>query len=402
MSVSDLTSYLKQLIEGDVNLYNIWVRGEVTNFKQAYSGHCYFKLKDKSSIIPCVMFRSAARRVKFEITDGKTLSCRGNVAVYKRGGYYQLKVEEVKPGGMGEIFLKFLQLKEKLQKKGYFEQARKRTIPFIPRGIGIATSTKGAGLQDMIKIIHDNFPPAKIYVSPTTVQGAEAPASIINSIEVFNRFDPVDVIIVGRGGGSFEDLNCFNDEGVAEAIFRSKKPVISGVGHQTDMTISDMVADLRAETPTAAAAMVVPNLQDLQAKLEAMRNRLSKNLENSVKNRKLRLKALSPQKIYKIQEAKINSLIQDLDRLWETIIKAADDKISRLHLVLDNIGRHLKALGPFEVLKRGYTMVRDRETGKYLGKASEVNKEMDLTIVFWDGEIPARATGPATPGGDLD
>ncbi len=387
-TVSSLTNYIKNIIEDDVALYNIWVEGEVTDFKRAYSGHCYFRLKDAYSIIPCVMWRSRAYRLKFDIKDGMTVLLRGNISVYEKGGYYQIVTEEIIPLGVGELFLKFLQLKEKLEKKGYFDPARKKPIPFLPKGIGIATSLKGAGLQDMLKIITSRYPAAKIYISPTVVQGEEAPESIVKSIEILNKYDPVDVIIIGRGGGSYEDLSCFNDERVAEAIYRSKKPIISGVGHETDVTISDMVADVRAETPTASANMVVPSMDELKQVLTQSKNKLVSYLKNALEKKALKMEVLSPKRMEKILNSKIESISQYLDHLWDKIPYLVHQKLEEGRMKLKHAEEKLQALNPKKVLLRGYAIVTDKE-GNILKSSKQAYTSEKIDVLFYDGKISA-------------
>lgn len=386
-TISGLTSFVKALLEGNSNLYNLWVRGEVSGFKRAYSGHCYFKLKDSRSVINCVMFKSRAGRVNFDVADGQKLLARGSITVYEKGGNYQLLVEELKPEGLGELYLQFLQLKEELQKKGYFEPERKRPIPFMPKTVGIATSTKGAGLQDMIKIITTRFPPVNIYVHPTTVQGDAAPESISRSLHVLNRKKEVDVIIVGRGGGSFEDLNCFNHRLAADAVYKSKKPVISAVGHETDFTICDMVADYRAETPTAAAQVVVPDLDDLKYTLDRDRHRLARGLTGVLENRRMRLKHLAPQRSARMVESLLAAYRQDLDRFWGGLKERVTGRLKDARTGLKHAGESLNALSPYRVLERGYVIVKDGDTGRYISRAEQTAKGGALEMSFADGRV---------------
>jgi len=389
--VSKLTSYIKKLLSGDKNLRNIWVRGEVSDFKRAYSGHCYFKLKDGNAILTCVMFRGRAANVRFDVTDGLKVLAFGGVTVYEKGGNYQLIVEMLRPVGLGELFLRFLQLKEKLEKKGYFDESRKKPIPFMPGGIGVATSLRGAALHDIITTITSRFPGAKIFVSPTTVQGDEAPNSIVKSIRIFERFNPVDVIIIGRGGGSFEDLNCFNDEKVAEAIYQCKKPIISGVGHETDFTISDMTADLRAATPTAAAQKAVPRLDDLLYDLSRKKSRLIHSVRTTVNDRKTRLQSLKPEKMHDYFENMINQRTQDLDRLMSDISRTIKNKLEKYSRRIENLGENLNALNPLRVLERGYAIVKDGKTDAIISRATGTQPGQELNIVFSDGTVEARA-----------
>ena len=386
-SVTDATAYIKNLLVSDSKLRLIQIKGEVSDFKRAYSGHCYFKLKDRNAVLTCVMFRSRATRVKFDVGDGLKVIAVGSITVYEKGGNYQLIVEQLKQEGLGELFLKFLQLKEKLEKKGWFSPHLKNPLPFLPKGIGVATSARGAALHDIITTITNRFPPAGIFIVPTAVQGNEAPASIIRSIKILEKHPKVEVLIVGRGGGSFEDLNCFNDEKVAEAIHKCTKPIISGVGHETDFTICDMVADWRAATPTAAAQAVVPQFDDLMYDLSTKKNRLIQHLRTTVKDKKARLKALRPDNLHYFLENMISGKKQDVDLIMSDISRLLNNKMEKYLHRLEKSGENLNALNPFRVMERGYAIVKDRETGKIISKAADTSSGQVLNVGFSDGEI---------------
>lgn len=397
-SVSTITGYIKNILTGDRNLRNVWVKGEISDFKRAYSGHCYFKLKDNNAILTCVMFRSRADGISFDIKDGMNVIAQGSITLYEKGGNYQLIVDQLRLEGLGELYLKFLQLKEKLQKKGYFDNSFKKTIPFLPGGIGVATSARGAALHDVITTITKRFPTAKVYIVPTAVQGDEAPASIVRSIKILDSYKPVDVIILGRGGGSFEDLNCFNDESVAEAIFNCNKPIISGVGHETDFTITDMVADYRAATPTAAAQKAVPRLDDLLYDLSIRKNRLIQYLRSIVNDRKIRLNSLKPDNLRYYTENLLNKKRQDLDYLMDGITGILDAKIDKYNHRLEIISENLNALNPFRVLERGYTIIKDAKSGDIISKASGTKPGEELNIAFSDGKVHAVVSGEPVIG----
>jgi len=328
--------------------------------------------------------------VNFDIKEGQKVLAYGNITVYEKGGNYQLIIETMKPEGMGDLYLRFLELKEKLRKKGYFDSARKKPIPFMPRGIGIATSTRGAALHDMVTTITSRFPDAKIYISPTSVQGDEAPASIVHSIKLLDRYDPVDVIIIGRGGGSFEDLNCFNHESVADAIYNCKKPIISGVGHETDFTIADMTADLRAATPTASAQAVVPRFRDLEIDLSRKKSRLIQNLQAVVERKKQTLSYLHPKKLHAYLESMMNRRRQDLDRIMDDLTRNIKNRLERLSSSLELSGEKLNALNPFRVLERGYAIVKDKESGSFVTRAKNVEVDQDIKVIFCDGYVDSR------------
>ena len=274
-SVTDITRYLKDLLESDHNLADIWVQGEISNFSRPRSGHLYFTIKDSSAALKVVMWRSAAARLINMPRDGDAVEVHGKISIYETGGQYQLYADRIRPLGEGALYQEFLRLKDKLEAEGLFDEERKRPIPYRPGVIGIVTSPTGAALRDMLNTLHRRYPLVEVVLAPTPVQGEAAPPGIVESIQALNRFVNPDVILLARGGGSIEDLWAFNDERVARAIASSITPVISGVGHQTDFTISDFVADLRAATPTAAAEMAVPDKADLHVAIEELRQRLA-------------------------------------------------------------------------------------------------------------------------------
>ena len=399
-SVSTITGYIKSILTGDRNLRNVWVKGEISDFKRAYSGHCYFKLKDNNAILTCVMFKSRADGMNFEVKDGLNVLALGNITLYEKGGNYQLIVEQLKPEGLGELYLKFLQLKEKLQRQGYFDSTLKKPIPFLPGGIGVATSARGAALHDIITTIKKRFPIAKIYITPTAVQGNEAPLSIVRSIKMLDSYKPVDVIVLGRGGGSFEDLNCFNDERVAEAIHNCSTPIISGVGHETDFTITDMVADYRAATPTAAAQKAVPRLEDLRYDLSVRKNRLVQYLRAVVSDRKIRLNSLKPDNLRFYTENLLNKKKQDLDYIMNEMAGNMNAGIDKYKHRLEIISENLNALNPFRVLERGYAIIKETKTGDIISKASGREPGEELNIVFSDGTVNAIVSGEPVIGAE--
>ncbi len=262
-SVTSLNKYIKNLIDRDNNLSDIAVKGEISNYKLHYSGHMYFTLKDESGIVRCVMFKTQGMRVKFDMADGMKVIVRGNISVFERDGQYQLYAHDVQPDGMGSLYLAYIQLKERLEKEGLFDQSRKRPIPFLPGTIAVVTSSTGAVIRDIINVTGRRAPGVNIRLFPVAVQGEGAAAQIAHAVDRINELNFADVIIIARGGGSLEELWAFNEETVARSIFRSRIPVISAVGHETDYTISDFTADLRAPTPSAAAEIAVPEREAL-------------------------------------------------------------------------------------------------------------------------------------------
>ena len=273
-TVSDLTRYLRELIESDELLQDVWVQGEVSNFSRASSGHVYFTLKDNSASLRCVMWRNTVIRQSFIPRDGDAIEVHGSISVYEAGGQYQLYADIFRLAGEGALYQEFLRLKALLEAEGLFDQERKRPIPLKPKRIGIVTSPTGAALQDMLNTIQRRFPLVEVILAPTPVQGEDSPQAIIKALQDVVRVANPDVVIMARGGGSIEDLWAFNDEGVARAIFASPVPIITGVGHETDFTIADFVSDLRAPTPTAAAELATPNQADMRDNLAALSEQL--------------------------------------------------------------------------------------------------------------------------------
>ncbi len=330
-SVSEITKNIRYVLEE--NFSSVWVEGEISNFKFHTSGHMYFSLKDEFSQIQCVMFRSDNAKLDFEPKEGLSIVCFGRVSVYPMRGQVQLYAEKMEPKGLGALQLKFQELKEKLKKEGLFDEARKREIPYLPNRIGIVTSIDGAALKDILNVLHRRFSTVSILIHPAQVQGAAAAASIAEAIEDFNRLKNVDVLIIGRGGGSLEDLWAFNEEIVARAIFNSLIPVISAVGHEVDFTISDFVADLRAATPSAAAEIVTPMKEELILRISDLKLRILQAFTGFVKNLRQELKALQqsrglkdPLSFFEIKFQRLSGLIGQLE-----------------------------ALGPLSTLKRGYS-----------------------------------------------
>ncbi len=353
-SVSEITRDIRGVLEE--NFSGVWIEGEITNFKFHTSGHMYFSLKDESAQIQCVMFKGENQRLDFDLKEGLSVLCFGRVSVYPVRGQYQLYVEKVEPQGLGVLQLRFLQLKEKLQKEGLFDAAHKKEIPYLPSRIGIVTSLDGAALRDILNIVDRRFSNVEILVYPAQVQGDGAAESITEGITGFNEFKDVDVLIVGRGGGSPEDLWAFNEEIVARAIFISKIPVISAVGHEIDFTIADFVADLRAPTPSAAAEMVVPLKEELFLRTSELRARLLQSFGMIIKNLRQELKILAgnralkdPLAIFEIKFQKLDELKKSLRHFFENFIALEKEKFFSL------VGK-LEALGPLATLKRGFSV----------------------------------------------
>ncbi len=346
-TVTDLTRNIRFILEEKFS--NLWVEGEISSFKLHSSGHMYFSLKDEESQIQCVMFRGSSASVKFEVTDGLKVMIFGRVSVYAVRGNYQLYVERMEPKGLGALQLAFLQLKEKLQKEGLFDTARKKEIPYLPERIGIVTSIDGAALRDILHVLDRRFPDVHVLIYPVPVQGKEAALAISRAIDDFNEYKNVDVLIVGRGGGSLEDLWAFNEEVVARAIDRSKIPVISAVGHEVDFTIADFVADIRAATPSAAAEIVLPRREDL---LETM--------------------AVLQKRLFQAFRAQPEMFSQRLDELKKRLAVAVRTLIELSFKELSGLMGKLEVLGPLSTLRRGFSVTLKEPGGAPIVDARSV------------------------------
>lgn len=385
-SVSQVTNYLRALLDSDEILAQVLVEGEISNFTHHSSGHMYFTLKDAHSRLRCVMFRSKAASLQFAPQAGMRVIAQGNISVYERDGQYQLYVNSLRPAGQGRLYIAFLELKEKLEREGLFDSERKRALPFLPQTIGIATSPTGAALQDLLSIIGRRCPRVNILVAPTVVQGVEAPASIVRSIELLGQVPEVDVIIVGRGGGSIEELWAFNDERVARAIYNCPKPVISAVGHETDFTIADFVADYRAATPSAAAEVVVPVLAELEQALSAWQNRLLTTMQNSLLRRTQWANSLSARLLRHHPERKLENMAQTLDIFQERLQRAMTDKLEWGATQIQTSAASLHALSPLAVLARGYTITLN-QAGEVIRQPQQVAVGDMLETVVNQGRI---------------
>jgi len=392
LTVSELTKYVKDLLDADAVLQQVVVRGEVSNFTHHRSGHLYFSLKDNDSQIRCVCFRGAAQGLGFEPEAGMQVIAGGNVTVYERAGQYQLIVRFMRPDGLGDLHAKLQELKDKLEAEGLFEVSRKRALPRFPGTIGICTSPTGAAIRDLTSIISRRYPLAAIVVFPTIVQGEQAAPSIINSLRAAGTRDDIDVIIVGRGGGSLEDLWAFNEEAVARAIFASPKPVISAVGHETDFTIADFVADARAATPSAAAEMVVPDQRELLAQLDTDAQRLHAGLQSSLQAKQAQLQRLSerpvlarPQMLIESAQQRLDELTANIYRYWQALTDARRNRFEKSATALS-------ALSPMGVLQRGYAICHRLRDDGLVTTVSAVQPGEDMAVAVTDGEILTEVT----------
>jgi len=372
LTVSALTSLIKSTLEA--KFYDVTVMGEVSQFKRAASGHVYLTLKDESAVLKAIIWRNLASRLKFDLEEGLELIAKGSVDVYPPRGSYQLIIRKVEPRGMGELQLAFRQLLEKLREEGLFRAELKKPLPTFPRHIGIVTSPTGAAIRDMTNVIFRRFPLAQLYLFPTRVQGDGAAKEIARAILLLNeRRSELDLIIVGRGGGSLEDLWAFNEEVVARAIYDSRIPIISAVGHEVDFSISDFVADKRAATPTEAGEVAVPNLEELQQRLKNGEKRLALALRRTVERSRQRLESLSSSYVFRHPEALLTERTQRADDLLDRLTTLMSHRLEILRERTQSAASRLEALSPLRVLKRGYSIT-------YSGEGKVLKSVQDLTL----------------------
>ncbi len=393
MSVSDVTRHVKRLLEEDETLLDVRVRGEISNFKHHTSGHMYFTLKDAGSQLRCVMFRRDNAALRFKPEDGARVIARGHVSVYEPRGDYQLYVSEMSFDGVGALFEAFERLKKRLQEEGLFDVERKRPIPRFARCVGVVTSPTGAALRDIITIIRRRSPGTRIVVIPCLVQGIEAPPDIVRAIEWANRWDEIDVLIVGRGGGSLEDLWAFNDEVVARAVFASRIPIVSAVGHETDFTITDFVADLRAPTPSAAAELVTVDVREWRTAVDNFKERLRRALSRKVEIGQHALESLLRRRVMTHPQEHVDYRQQTVDDLRERAILAIR-QIHRLRAArLQTAAAQLQALSPLAVLARGYSVFRDAQTKRVIATVTQAHVGQKAEVVLKDGTVGVRVEG---------
>ncbi len=383
LTVSQLTGLIKTNLEDA--FYDIWMEGEISNLRIPTSGHIYLTLKDEASQIRAIIFKSSARNIKFELKDGIHIICHGRITVYNLRGEYQIVIDAVEPQGIGALQLAFEQLKEKLLKEGLFDTKRKRPIPLLPQKIGIITSPTGAAVRDMLNIINRRFANVHIIINPVPVQGEGAGLEIAKAIAEMNEFEDIDVLIVGRGGGSLEDLWAFNEEIVARAIYNSRIPVISAVGHEIDFTISDFVADLRAPTPSAAAELVVKNKQDLLDNLSHLFLRLRNIIKGAIDTKRAYLRELI--RAVKNPAARISEYSQRIDELSMRLANSVRRYLDGLRKMADAEAGKLNALSPLAILSRGYSIAMKPPSMQIIKDAKDVQKGDEINIRLHKGEI---------------
>ncbi len=387
-TVSQINGYLKRLLDSNEILNNIWIKGEISNFKLHYSGHMYITLKDEGGVLKAVMFKSSALRLKFNPADGMKVLARGRISVYEQGGAYQLYIDEMIPDGVGALYLAYEQLKQKLLEEGLFDDEYKKPIPRFPEKIGVITAPTGAAVRDIINVITRRFPYAEIILYPTLVQGAEASKEISGAIQYFNKKCIVDTLIVGRGGGSIEDLWAFNEEIVARAIFESQIPVISAVGHETDFTIADFVADLRAPTPSAGAEIAVPSTAEIYAGISSYLTRILQAENNLIERKRFQLKNLkirSPKDYLNEKNMLLDSYVKSIENSFN--LKLLDNK-----KVFGELCAKLNTLSPLSVMARGYVIAEDND-GSIIKSAKQLKQDTEFDLRLSDGKRKCRVIG---------
>ena len=389
LTVTQINEYIKMMMDSNPILKNVWIRAEISNFTNHYrTGHFYFSLKDDGALVRAVMFKTYAQNISFEPKDGMKVLVHGRISSFVRDGQYQVYVDEILPDGVGALYVAFEQLKRKLEAEGLFDEARKKKLPKIPSRIGIVTSPTGAAIQDMLNILGRRFPCAEIYIYPAQVQGADAAPQLIEGLKYFNRTKNVDVIIIGRGGGSAEDLWAFNDEKLAYAVSESDIPVISAVGHESDFTICDFVADKRAPTPSAAAELAVPDSADIAAALEKVKSRMSSNLISRVIAYRKNLKYLAEAGVLSDPTFIVNDRRMELIHLSEKLDLITEKKIDKAKAALIASLSKLEALNPLAVVARGFGVVTDGKGGT-IKSAESVSVGDTVNVKMKDGVITA-------------
>lgn len=392
LSVSQLNFYIKSIIENDARLNFVFVTGEISNLTNHYrSGHIYLSIKDDKSVIRAVMFAGNARNLKFVPEDGMKIICRGRIAVYEPSGQYQLYIEDMQPDGVGALSIAFEQLKKSLAQKGLFAPEHKKKIPAFPKAVGVVTSPTGAAVQDILNILSRRFPCADVVMCPVLVQGENAPEQLVKAVETLDKNNACDVIIIGRGGGSIEDLWAFNDERLAYAIYNCNIPVVSAVGHETDFTICDFVSDLRAPTPSAAAELVVPDKAELaeyyKSQLQYIHSMINLKIRqnyNSVTELKRRISVASPQQ-------KISEYEKNCELTGTKLSHYISDTLNQKNAALAKIAAALESINPIAVLSRGYSIAE--KDGRVINRSDQLDCGDEFTLRFSDGEVKAKVTG---------
>jgi exodeoxyribonuclease VII large subunit len=390
-TVSQLTGHVKRLIDDDPVLGDVWVEGEVSNFSRASSGHCYFTLKDAGAQMPCVMWRNVADAQAYLPASGDQVLAHGNVSVYEAGGRYQLYVDQIQPAGVGNLYLEYERLKAQLEAEGLFDLERKRPLPPLPQRIGVVTSPTAAALRDILNVLSRRYPLAEVLLSPTQVQGDAAPPQIVAAIEALNARAGVDVIIIARGGGSLEDLWAFNDEQVARAVAASTVPTVCGVGHETDFSLADFAADVRAPTPSAAAELVAPDQAELRAYVAGLFAALVAALRGEIEERRWKLAEQAQALKHLSPKAQLTQARQRVDDLLSRAEASVCHSLALQRERLSGLEGQLMTINPLGTLERGYAIVHRRGSEEIVKSVNQVAPGDALDIRVTDGEFEAEA-----------
>lgn len=386
LSVSSLNGYVKKIIDNDFILNNVSVKGEISNFKMHTNGHLYFSLKDENSKINCVMFRNNTENMTFMPENGMNVIIKGRISVYEKDGSYQLYCKEMSLDGLGELYLAFERLRQRLENEGLFRIEHKKKIPEFPRNIGIITSPTGAAIRDIINVAKRRNPGINLLIYPSLVQGINASKDIIKGIEYFNSKQDIDIILIARGGGSIEELWAFNEEELAYAIYNSKKPIITGVGHETDTTIVDYVGDRRAPTPSAAAELAIPNILEIRYKLENYKNDLIASMNYIIKNKYEHLKLVNKTLNMNSPTNYINNQYNNLEKLKHILNLKINSRLSREKDYLGKINAILCANNPLNILNKGYALIQDKDN-HIVSSVEMLKRKKEINVVLKDGKI---------------
>lgn len=390
-SVQEVTRFIRQRLDDDKVLRDIYIKGEISNLSQPTSGHLYFTLKDEYSELPCVMFREQNRVLKFVPETGMSVIVCGRISVYERRGKYQLYVNEIQEEGIGALYRAFEQLKKKLKREGLFDDVYKKPIPTFPRRIGIVTSPTSAAIRDILKIIKKRFPHVHILLAPAAVQGEEASAQIVNAIRLLNRYseerEKIEVVIVGRGGGAIEELWSFNEESVAREIFSSRIPVISAVGHEIDFTVADFVADKRAATPSEAAEFVVPDKREIEKNLQSLELRMRQNVLKTIEYHRKRLQSIEKSILFRTPTGLIDQYRQTVDEIKRNMVTEITHLVTLQRKSVQAISDKLDALSPLAILERGYSISSRLPEEQIVRSVEDVSVGDRLKTLFKDGEV---------------
>lgn len=396
-TVARLNRQVREILELDYRLQNLWVMGEIANLSRPASGHLYFTLRDRQASVRCVMWRQAVAALESPLADGAAVEVHGSVALYEDGGVYQLLVDDVRPTGEGVRYQEFIRLKKRLEAEGLFLAERKRRLPEWPRQIGVITSASGAALQDVLNVLERRYPLGSVVLAPSAVQGEAAPGELINAFELLQQQAEPDVILLVRGGGSIEDLWAFNDEQLARVIAASPVPVVSGVGHETDFTIADFVADQRAPTPTAAAELATPDLDEVQMRVEGLSNTLAQLIRGRLRTLQSELRGLQWRLERRSPQAQIANARQRVDEIFQRIHVSTVHRLALRRESLSRLAHTLGALGPESVLQRGYALLRKMPDGSLVNSTEQVAPGEQLEVRVRDGTFGVKVDQRSKP-----